>query len=181
MATKIGLHLHEIHDPVPDYKEKMDFSMNRFFSSMKVDKPIQRGSWALEVGQPLFLQEDDPDFRRPLPDLKLSDINLRVDWQTLRRLPRSRAIVFNFKALFTPIEEFRDEPYIPRLLLKILREGKPSFIQYKAFCHVEPEVIPALITWAKEQEEKGWVPADWKERTLAEDPFFPGWEEKLQR
>jgi hypothetical protein len=29
VSTKIGLPLHEIHRPVPDYKEKMEFSMNR--------------------------------------------------------------------------------------------------------------------------------------------------------
>lgn len=29
VGTKIGLHLHEIHGPVPDYKEKMRFSMDR--------------------------------------------------------------------------------------------------------------------------------------------------------
>ncbi|KAJ6500454.1 hypothetical protein C8R45DRAFT_819765 [Mycena sanguinolenta] len=182
VSTKIGLPLHDIHKPVPDYKEKMEFSMNRFFTNMKVDKPIQRGSWGIEVGQPLFLQEDDPDFRVPVPDLKLSDLHLRVDWQTLRRqvvLPRSRAIVFNFKALFTPITDFRTEPYIPKLLLKILRDGKPSFMEYKAFSHVEHIVIPALEEWAKEQEAEGCVPPDWKERTLAEDPFFPGWESKL--
>ncbi|KAJ7756863.1 hypothetical protein DFH07DRAFT_958998 [Mycena maculata] len=183
VSTKIGLNLHEIHEPVPDYKEKMEFSMDRFFSKMPADKPIQRGSWGIEVGQPLFLQEDDPEFKlsretRAPPDLDISDIHLRVDWQTLRRLPRSRAIVFNFKALFTPIQEFRNEPYIPKLLLKILRDGKPSFISYKAFHHVEHKVLPALEEWTKEQEDKGWVPKDWEERTLMEDPFFPGWERK---
>lgn len=29
VGTKIGLHLHEIHAPIPDYKEKMQFSMDR--------------------------------------------------------------------------------------------------------------------------------------------------------
>ena len=29
VCTKIGLHLNEIHAPVPDYKEKMQFSMDR--------------------------------------------------------------------------------------------------------------------------------------------------------
>ncbi|EEB99154.1 hypothetical protein MPER_01219, partial [Moniliophthora perniciosa FA553] len=29
MGTKIGKPLHEIHSPVPDYKEKMQFSMDR--------------------------------------------------------------------------------------------------------------------------------------------------------
>lgn len=29
VATKVGLQLHEIHQPIPDYKEKMQFSMDR--------------------------------------------------------------------------------------------------------------------------------------------------------
>lgn len=29
-ASKIGLRLHEIHAPIPDYKEKMQFSMDRY-------------------------------------------------------------------------------------------------------------------------------------------------------
>lgn len=29
LATKIGLQLHQIHEPIPDYKEKMQFSMDR--------------------------------------------------------------------------------------------------------------------------------------------------------
>lgn len=30
LATKLGLSLREIHAPVPDYKDKMHFSMQRF-------------------------------------------------------------------------------------------------------------------------------------------------------
>lgn len=30
VATKIGMQLHEIHAPIPDYKEKMQFSMDRY-------------------------------------------------------------------------------------------------------------------------------------------------------
>ncbi len=30
VESKIGLRLHEIHAPIPDYKEKMQFSMDRF-------------------------------------------------------------------------------------------------------------------------------------------------------
>lgn len=29
VGSKIGLQLHQIHDPIPDYKEKMKFSMDR--------------------------------------------------------------------------------------------------------------------------------------------------------
>lgn len=145
---------------------------------MPSDKPIQRGSWTFEFGQPLFLQEGDPHFairESQDPELKIEDIHLRVDWQTLRRLPRSRGIVFNFKALFTPITDFRKEPYVPKLILKVLKEGKKPIMTYKSIYHTEHKVIPALEEWVKEQEESGMIVRDWTVRTLDEDPFFPGW------
>ena len=115
------------------------------------------------------------------PDLPLSRIHLRVDWQTLRRLPLSGAIIFNFKALFTPIEEFRDEPYIPALVAKVLKEGKRSLMEYKNTWHVEHVAVPKLEEWSREQVEKGLVPEGWNVETLAESPYFPGWEEKWHR
>ncbi|KAG5651699.1 hypothetical protein H0H81_007758 [Sphagnurus paluster] len=179
VGEKIGKPLHEIHIGVPDYKEKMAFSMDRYFTKLACDKPIQRGSWGLEVGQPLFAPPDDPHFALRTapqdPSLSIDDVFLRVDWQILRRLPASRAIVFNYKALFTPVTDFRDEPYIPRLLARILRDMKQGLRDYKSTGHVEHRVLPALDEWAAEQEAKGWVPKDWEERTLDEDPFFPGW------
>ncbi|GLB35130.1 putative IMP dehydrogenase / GMP reductase domain containing protein [Lyophyllum shimeji] len=179
LQEKMGRPLHEIHEPVPDYKEKMQFSMDRYFSKMPCDKPIQRGSWSFEIGQPLYSQPGDPHYKlreSQTHELRVEDVCLRVDWQTLRRLPRSRAIVFNFKALFTPVTHFREEPYIPKLVAKILREGRKPILEYKSTRHVEHRLLPALDLWAMEQEEKGWVPKDWKERTLDEDPYFPGWE-----
>ena len=184
------MQLKEIHQNIPDYKEKMSFSMDRYFSKMPTDAPIQRGSWGLEVGTPLFMPPGHPheklrDFQKP--DLKIEECNLRVDWQTLRRLPLSGGIVFNFKALFTPLQEFRDEPYIPALLLKILREGKKSLMDYKSTWHVEHVCVPELEKYAKEQVAKGMVKPEntneetWNVATLAESPYFPGWEEKWHR
>ncbi|KAH5398379.1 hypothetical protein HBI67_215200 [Parastagonospora nodorum] len=184
VASKIGMRLHEIHAPIPDYKEKMQFSMDRYFAKKPTDKPIQRGSWGLEVDQPLYMPPGDPHEKLrgyQMDNLDLSRCNLRVDWQTLRRLPLSGAVVFNFKALFTPVEEFRDEPYIPGLLLKVLNEGKKSLMDYKSTWHVEHVVKPAMERFHKEQVEKGLVPEDWEPHTLEESPWYPGWEEKWHR
>ncbi|KAE8146469.1 hypothetical protein BDV25DRAFT_162391 [Aspergillus avenaceus] len=181
VRDKIGLQLHEIHGPIPDYKEKMQFSMDRFFTKMSADKPIQRGSWGLEVGQPLYMPRGDPHERFRTyqePKLQLQDCHLRVDWQTLRRLPLSGAIIFNFKALFTPVAEFRDEAGIPALVAKILKEGKKSLMDYKNTWHVEHVVLPKLEEWAKEQEENGIVPRNWEIATLGESPWYKNWESK---
>ncbi|KAK6383043.1 hypothetical protein LTS17_003713 [Exophiala oligosperma] len=183
VGTKIGLQLHQIHAPIPDYKEKMQFSMDRYFTKMPANKPIQRGSWGLEVDQPLYMPPGDPhekyrDFQ--MPDLDVSRIHLRVDWQTLRRLPLSGGIVFNFKALFTPLTEFRDEPYVPSLVLKVLREGKENLMKYKNTWHVEHVVVPALQEYEDEQKSKGVVEKDWPVHTLDDSPYFPGWREKWE-
>lgn len=37
VGTKIGMQLHEIHAPIPDYKEKMQFSMDRYVPRLHSD------------------------------------------------------------------------------------------------------------------------------------------------
>jgi hypothetical protein len=190
VSTKIGMQLKEIHKPIPDYKEKMSFSMDRYFSKMPTNAPIQRGSWGLEVGRPLFMPPGDPHEKlreSQHESLTIEECTLRVDWQTLRRLPLSAGIVFNFKALFTPVQEFRDEPYIPALVLKILKEGKKSLMEYKNTWHVEHVCIPELERYAAEQVAAGLVVPEnageerWTVATLSESPYFPGWEDKWRR
>ncbi|PYI11243.1 hypothetical protein BO78DRAFT_446151 [Aspergillus sclerotiicarbonarius CBS 121057] len=184
LSDKMGLRLDRIHDPVPDYKEKMEISMNRFFTKMPTDKPLQRGSWNLEIGQPLHLPKDNPNETERIsqdPHLQLNDCYLRVDWQTLRRLPLSAGVVFNFKALFTPVTEFRDEPKIPRLLLEILQNGKKNLMDYKKTWHVEHVVVPKLKEWSEEQEVAGLVDPEWVVTSLDESPWFAGWEDKWHR
>ncbi|KAJ5462830.1 hypothetical protein N7475_007774 [Penicillium sp. IBT 31633x] len=184
VASKIGKQLHEIHEPIPDYKEKMQFSMDRFFTKMPTEKPIQRGSWGLEIGQPLYMPPGDPHSLLRLSqrdDLTIDECHLRVDWQTLRRLPLSGAIVFNFKGLFTPISEFRDEPGVPGLVMKVVTEGKKNLMDYKSVWHVQHVVFPKLKEWAAEQKENGLVPKDWEVATLDDSPWFKGWQEKWHR
>ena len=145
---------------------------------MPTEKPIQRGSWGLEVDQPLYMPPGDPHEavrHTQDPNLRLEDCHLRVDWQTLRRLPLSAGVVFNFKAVFTPVSEFRDEPGVPALLSTILKEGKRNLMVYKSTWHVEHVVLPWLEKWAREQVEGGVVDGGWRVATLDESPWFRGW------
>ena len=178
LGSKMGMALHEIHELIPEYKEKMQFSMDRYFTRLSTDKPIQRGSWGLEIDEPLYMPPGasyEQERGRQDPALTIDRCRFRVDWQTLRRLPLSGAVVFNFKGLFTPISHFRDEPFVPSLLLKVIREGNRKIIEYKNTWHTEHVVIPALEEYERWQIATGLIPADWDAHTLAESPFFPGW------
>jgi len=151
---------------------------------MPCDKPIQRGSWFFEINQPLFLPPSDPretQFASQDAQLQPEAVHLRVDWQTLRRLPLSGSICFNFKALFTPVTEFHDEPYIPSLILKLLNESKADILKYKQTWHIEHVVKPLMAQYETDQVKSGAIPAGWEHRTLEEAPFSPGWREKWRR
>lgn len=179
-----GKQLRRIHDHVPDYAEKMAFSMDRYFAKMAVEQPVQRCSWSLEDHAPLFSSPrmdekwERSAFAENTEALTIEHVKLRCDYQTLRRLPLSAAVVFNFKAVFTPITDIRDEPFIPALLLKILQEAKENLLTYKMVEHVRQVTMKACEQWAQEQVDKGIVPKDWEAGTLDESPYFKGWEEK---
>ncbi|CAK7205289.1 hypothetical protein SEUCBS139899_008058 [Sporothrix eucalyptigena] len=162
-----GKPLRDIHGSVTDYATKMARSMDRYFARMPTDQPIQRGSWSLEQGRPLFLPEEG--MREDVPDIDVEDITLRCDWQTLRRLPLTGAIVFNFKAVFTAFTKLRTEPYVPALLHCVLSEGDPRLITPgKCMKNTRAVVLPTLKEWEDEQTKAGVVPTDWEPRTLDE-------------
>ncbi|KAE8412443.1 hypothetical protein BDV36DRAFT_304839 [Aspergillus pseudocaelatus] len=183
LGLKLGKCIDEIHEPVPDYGEKLQFSMNRFFAKMPTDRLIQRGSWGIEIDQPIHMPPGDPiALRHETQDsnIALGRYHLRVDWQTLRRLPVSAAVVFSFKVLFTPVTQFQNEPYIPSLFLKNYREAKPNLLKHKNIWHTEATILPALELWEREQKEQGIIPEDWQPATLDDYPYYPGWKERWE-
>ncbi|KAF5009258.1 hypothetical protein FDECE_4551 [Fusarium decemcellulare] len=184
-GTHFNRQLRAIHTEVNDYEEKMAKSMDRYFSKMPTDKPIQRGAWFVEDWEPLFVTPDEykanGGTRHKGEKVSIDQCYLRVDWQTLRRLPLSGAVVFNFKAIFTPMTELRDEPYVPSVMYKQITEGKVSLTETKVHEHIRPAILNALQEWKREQVEKGMIVPDWKEETLLESPFYPGWEERWRQ
>ena len=176
--------LRAIHTHVPDYEAKMAFSMDRWFSKLPTEAPVSRCSWGLEDWEAFHTSPSkDGEWNRSAfkgreQEVTVQDVRLRCDAQTLRRLPVSASVVFNFKAIFWELQELREEKYVPELLAKVLKEGKENLIQYKCDEHVRRVAMGELEKWAEEQRERGWVEKEWEVGTLEESPFFPGWEEK---
>ena len=76
--------------------------------------------------------------------------------------------------------QFRREPYIPALLHKVVTEGKSNIMEYKGTWAVQHVLLPHLERWIEEQEVAGMTEKNWEVETLAETPFYPGWQ-KLWR
>ena len=91
LKHKIGRNLNVIHDPVPGYETTLQQRVNRMLSQMNDQKLILRFNWSIQQGNELCWR----------PDLYPPDSNdglyWRVERQTLRRLPLTRAIVFGIR------------------------------------------------------------------------------------
>ncbi|KAF3931281.1 hypothetical protein ABW19_dt0203270 [Dactylella cylindrospora] len=113
-SKKMGLALRDIHAPVPLYREKLALSMDRFFSKLEVGRWVKRLNWTITTHNKLFVPSGnhvyvDEEIPEELPAVDLDKTYLRVERQTLLRLPKSKAMIFFVKTYLTPLSEIKAE------------------------------------------------------------------------
>ncbi|CAP65211.1 uncharacterized protein PODANS_5_4500 [Podospora anserina S mat+] len=115
-STKLDQTLAGIHGPVPSYG-KIGASMEKFFSKLEVGKPVKRVNWGLQTHKELYTpsgnhiheHEVDSLTEEDREGIDVSQTRLRVELQTLTRLPGTRGIVFSFKTFLYGLDEIRGE------------------------------------------------------------------------
>jgi hypothetical protein len=141
LATKINTTLDEIHGPVPGYGQELARPTNRFFDRLTPERSFWRLNWTLLDSPTLF----QPTTSRAAPSGDLSDWYFRVERQTLRQLPQSRATVFTIRTYVTSAATLseRDGQFVPTLLHSL--ETAPSSTQaYKGWTGVAERLRDAL-------------------------------------
>uniref|UniRef100_A0A060TEJ8 ARAD1D15642p n=1 Tax=Blastobotrys adeninivorans TaxID=409370 RepID=A0A060TEJ8_BLAAD len=118
-SAKLNRPLKDIHGPVPFYKEKLQMSMDRYFSRMKSGQLILRLNWTIQAHTALYAPSEnhvhtpvDPTNKSQslrYEDLDFDKVYLRCERQTLTRLPKSQAIVFTIRTYLTPLSQIRRE------------------------------------------------------------------------
>jgi hypothetical protein len=87
--------------------------VDRFIGMMVPERPVWRLNWSLTDDPTLFQpvghgrQDTDPDIT---PENAGARIFLRVERQTLRRLPRTGAVLFTIRTHQRPLEVLADRP-----------------------------------------------------------------------
>ncbi|KAF3928829.1 hypothetical protein AA313_de0206903 [Arthrobotrys entomopaga] len=128
-SQKMGMAMSEIHDPVPLFKEKLGFSVNRFFGKLEVGRWVKRFNWTVSIHDQLCSLTANhiyqgEEFPEKLESVNLDECYLRVERQVLLRLPLSRAIVFFVKTYMTPLSVVKTEGQGEALAAAI--EGMPE-------------------------------------------------------
>lgn len=121
LAEKIGKGSDAIHVPVPKF-DGIAKATQGFLERVVVDKPMMRLNWTIHDSDRLFCPGPHPS----APDLTESNIVertfLRVERQTLRRLPATKAVVFSIRTYIHPLKEIlADATHAPVLRDTIAR------------------------------------------------------------
>ncbi|EXJ83961.1 hypothetical protein A1O3_04628 [Capronia epimyces CBS 606.96] len=128
LKDRIGWPLHQMHGPVPTWKEKLQKSMEKFFLHIKVDGAIQRNNVFIQPCPGIFHQE--PMDQNP-PSKTVEDIEIRTELQSLRRLPRTGAVVFTVRTYMNPLTDLGKEPMALNRLWDAVRNYPDKTAAYK--------------------------------------------------
>jgi len=94
LREKINKPLSRIHKPVANYNDKITRSVQRMFNNLKVDKPIWRANWYLYNDPELFSPLSEEFSHTTKKEYFEGNFWVRVERQTLKRLPVTNAIIF---------------------------------------------------------------------------------------
>lgn len=108
LQDKLGKPLTPIHAPVPDYAEALAKRVNRVFAALHAERPVQRLNWSVIETPELHLLAEESAREKKERDLS-GPFYLRVERQTLRRLPETGATVFGVKTYVTPLADLPQE------------------------------------------------------------------------
>ena len=104
LADKIGKPLAAIHEPVPGYEDRLERPVDRFFALLKSDKPVWRLNWGI-FDEPAAFQPAASPLAAALTSANAGErLWLRVERQTLRRLPRTGVVVFSIRTHITRVD-----------------------------------------------------------------------------
>ncbi len=152
LAEKFSQSMTGIHENVPGFNgQRMGLMVARLFDNLKVGQFVGRFNWSIYP---------DGELHHPLPkqihltiqETALSRLFLRVERQTLRRLPDSGDILFTIKIHHDPLaalESQEDRDVLASQLAVQLMALDDDQLDYKGLTQGREALVAALETIAK--------------------------------
>lgn len=102
----IGRPLSKLHATVPGGDPELASRIARIFSSVRPGQIMERCNWTIQVGRERFTPSSAPLKQAALQvsfDDALERLHLRVERQTVRKLPKTGAILFTIRVCVDPL------------------------------------------------------------------------------
>ena len=154
LAEKIGQNMAHIHAPVPGFHGRMHDVVGRMFDAMQSEVPMLRFNWSLYGDAKLHHPETHADPERFPAHTPVVDVaHLRVERQTLRKLPLSGDILFTIRIYTDPLNGLADHPRGAALAASLrqhLCAMTPEQLAYKGLSHMRERLVQGLEDLCKE-------------------------------
>ena len=137
LQEKLGKSFMRIHDPVPLFASMVGRSSSLLLERLKVGRPVWRLNWAFKVTPQLTLT---PQQVRLLREEEQEDVTcetigqrcyLRVERQTLSRLPLTNAILFTIHTYQTRVADIAQDKDVARRMANVVRTTPNEMLAYK--------------------------------------------------
>ncbi len=140
LSEKMGHNMLAIHEPVAKYADHVGAAVDTYFQRLTVEKPVWRSNWIIQDHPALFQPQIPSGSLVKTPD----ELWIRMERQTLRRLPKTGGILFTIRGYQQPLPEYLSRSKQIAQDTRTLVERLPDDVaQYKSVLKYRP----AIMTW----------------------------------
>jgi dimethylamine monooxygenase subunit A len=133
-AEVIGKPLADLHAPVPAFGPRFLKRVKRIFDVLPADQVLERRNWTVMAGDDLFAPDGAAIRARAAdiaPERAGEALSVRVERQTLRRLPATGGLVFTIRVWRHPLAALDAEPERLAAFARAWRSATSDFRAYK--------------------------------------------------
>jgi hypothetical protein len=146
----IGRSLAELHVPVTGFAERLLVRVQRIFEGLRPDLVLERRNWTVLNCADLHTPSAAP-IRARIAEIDPADagraLSLRVERQTLRRLPQTGGALFTIRVWLAPLESLADDPERQAAFAHAWRTAQPDLRAYKRF-DLYDDLVEGFLTRA---------------------------------
>lgn len=148
----LGRDLAELHGPVPGFQDRLRARVERVFAGLREDLVLERRNWTLVNSGERFTPDPAP-IRARIAEIRPQDagraLHLRIERQTLRRLPDSGAALFTIRVWLRPLEDLRRRPGELAAFARAWSSAAQDFRAYKQL-RLYDDLVAAFLRAADE-------------------------------
>lgn len=154
LAEKFGRTMDEIHAPVPGFERGTRNAelIARMFDNLPPGRFVERFNWAVNVDGSLHLPKSKSEnVSAAAIELTEESAFIRIERQTLRKLPETGAIVFTIRIYSDPLALLRQRQDAASLALSFIEQLRALDLQqaaYKGLVSKRDALISALVSIA---------------------------------
>ncbi|MEY3339417.1 MAG: hypothetical protein RL575_510 [Actinomycetota bacterium] len=140
LSEKMGHNMLAIHEPVAKYADHVGAAVDTYFQRLTVEKPVWRSNWIIQDHPALFQPQIPTGPLVKTPD----ELWIRMERQTLRRLPKTGGILFTIRGYQQPLPEYLSRSTQIAQNIRTMLERLPEDVaQYKSVLKYRP----AIMNW----------------------------------